>query len=99
MGATRDLPILPLDQLRSRYYIRFRVTDRGGVLAGIAGIFAEHGVSILSVSQSGVESDGAIDLVYVTHTTSERAVRASLAEIALLEDTAHGPASVIRVVE
>ena len=99
MGATRDLPILPLDQLKSRYYIRFRVTDRVGVLASIAGIFAEHGVSILSVSQSGVECDGAIDLVYVTHTTSERAVRGSLAEIALLEDTAHGPASVIRVVE
>ena len=44
--CTDDLPILPVEELQTKYYIRFAVADRSGVLAAMAGVFAKHGVSV-----------------------------------------------------
>ncbi len=46
-----SLPILPMGQSRTRYYISLDVTDRPGVLAQVATVFAEQGVSIQQVHQ------------------------------------------------
>ncbi len=46
-----SLPILPMGQARTRYYISLDVTDRPGVLAQVAMVFADHGVSIQQVHQ------------------------------------------------
>ena len=43
--------ILDINQLEAEYYIRMTVTDRPGVLAGIAGVFGNNNVSIASVIQ------------------------------------------------
>ena len=95
--CTDDLPILSIDDLETKYYINFQVTDRPGVLASMATIFAEHGVSIYSVMQRGKGEGDTVGLCYVTHTARESDVRAALADIAKLEDVQHGEPCVIRV--
>ena len=95
--CTDDLPILPVEELQTKYYIRFAVADRSGVLAAMAGVFAKHGVSVRSVVQRGNSEHETVNLSYVTHTAKEASVRAVLAEIAGLEDVLRAEPSVIRV--
>ncbi|MCI2240813.1 homoserine dehydrogenase [Adlercreutzia faecimuris] len=97
--CTDNLPILPVEELEMKYYIRFSVSDRPGVLAAMTGVFAQHNVSVHSVVQRGKGTNGVVDVVYVTHTARERAIRAVIAEIAALDDVLHADPSVIRVEE
>ncbi len=96
------LPIVPIEDLCCRYYIRFTVADRPGVMAAMAGVFAKHGVSLYSVSQRGSDASaelGKVSLSFVTHTAAEKSLRAALAEIAKLDDVQLDEPSVIRVVK
>ncbi len=95
--CTDDLPLIPMEDLKTKYYIRFKVADRSGVLAAMAGVFAKHNVSVYSVVQRGKKEGGNVDLVYVTHTAREKSVRNVLAEIAELDDVLRGEPSLIRV--
>lgn len=96
--CTDELPFVPLDDLRTKYYIRFRVNDRPGVLAAMASVFAKYGVSVHSVMQRGALIDGGVvELVYITHTAREASVRQVLKEIAELPDILQAEPSVIRV--
>lgn len=97
--CTDKLPIVPMDNLKTKYYIRFKVADRSGVLASMAGVFAEHNVSVYSVVQRGQKTGNSVDLVYVTHTAREKSVRDVLAQIASLDDILREQPSVIRVEE
>ena len=98
--CTDELPLVPIEELTTKYYIRFAVADRTGVLAATAGIFAEHKVSVHSMVQRGRKSDGGrVDLSYVTHTACEADVRAVLTDIAKLDDIVYSEPSVIRVEE
>ncbi|NPD30872.1 homoserine dehydrogenase [Eggerthellaceae bacterium zg-1084] len=95
--CTRSLPIVPMDDLETKYYIRFPVADRPGVLASMAGVFADFGVSIYSVVQRGKKEAGSVEVVYVTHTACERDIRAVVAQIASQDDVLRGEPSIIRV--
>lgn len=97
--CTDSLAIVPMDSLKTKYYIRFAVADRSGVLAATAGVFAKHNVSVFSVVQRGKKDGGSVDLVYVTHTAREKSVNAVLDEIAALDGVLLGEPSVIRVEE
>jgi homoserine dehydrogenase len=69
--------------LRSRYYLRFTVDDRPGVLSEITGVLGKHGISIASVIQHepSATDAGVVPLVIITHTTTEGATQQALAEI------------------
>ena len=95
--ALTTCPSCRWDELKTKYYIRFKVADRSGVLAAMAGVFAKHNVSVYSVVQRGKKDGGSVDLVYVTHTAREKSVRDVLAEIAELDDVLRDEPSVIRV--
>ena len=97
--CTDELPLLPVEELEMKYYIRFSVSDRPGVLAAMTSVFAQHDVSVHSVVQRGKGRSGVVDVVYVTHTAREKAIRAVIDEIAALEDVLHGDPSLIRVEE
>jgi homoserine dehydrogenase len=92
---TEALPIRPVSELESSYYLRLPVPDQTGVLAKAAQVFADNGVSIFSVVQRGVRGD-ATELVYVTHKAREADVRATIEGI---EKTGvlTGPPVLIRV--
>lgn len=84
---TDNLPLVSPDDLVTRTYIRFNVEERPGVLAAMTAVFAEHGVSVHSVIQRGkseAESES-VELVFVTHSATEGALRATLEDIAQLD--------------
>jgi len=54
-SAYADLPVRPMGQVPTRYYISLDVADRPGVLAAVAQVFADHGVSIETVRQQQLD--------------------------------------------
>jgi homoserine dehydrogenase len=92
-------PIRPLAELESRYYLRFSVEDRPGVLGQITTALGAHEVSIAQVLQEGPRDPGRpVQVVVVTHRSREGHVAAALAEIAKLPSVA-APTGLIRVAE
>ncbi|MBV8045509.1 MAG: homoserine dehydrogenase [Paludibacterium sp.] len=80
-----DLPILPIDEVVSSYYLRIQAIDRAGVLANITRILAEDAISIEAVIQKGSSHDGAAEVVILTHRVKEKHVNHAIAEIEALD--------------
>jgi homoserine dehydrogenase len=109
-SAYASLPIASMGDTHTRYHVNLDVTDRAGVLAAVAGVFAEHDVSIATVRQEGRRGtdgdrgdghDGAgatgdATLVIVTHSASDAALAATVEALTGL-DAVRGVASVLRV--
>ena len=79
--AMADTPILSIDDVISSYYLRMTVADQPGVLADIARVFSDGGISIGSMIQQPSDADGNADLVFLTHEAVERNVNAAIAKI------------------
>jgi homoserine dehydrogenase len=75
------LPLRPMDEIRSAYYLRVMAMDRPGVLAQVAGILGRHDISLVSVLQKGRARGEAVPVVMMTHEARERDMRAALAAI------------------
>jgi homoserine dehydrogenase len=74
--AMSDLPVLPMSEVVTSYYLRLRVADEAGVLAQVTRILADAGISIDAVLQreaDEVQGEGATatDLIILTHETRE----------------------------
>jgi homoserine dehydrogenase len=89
-----DKQALSIEELRTRYYLRLQVADRPGVLAAIATVFGEEGVSLASVLQMDASGEAA-EIVWLTHNTQERRMRRSLERIEGLPEV-HEVSSCIR---
>lgn len=98
-SCTDKLPICPIDELSTKYYVRFTVADQPGVLAKMASAFADHNVSVYSVVQRGAKENGNVNVVYVTHTAREADIRAVIEQIANIDGLLFAEPSVIRVEE
>jgi len=72
--------VAPLENLESKFYLRFSVMDRPGVLSYITGALGKSGVSIATCHQRGRSERGAVPVIVVTHHAREGAVRRALAE-------------------
>lgn len=77
--------IRKIEEITSRYYIRFMAIDRPGVLARISGILGQHKISIASVSQKARKRARIVPIVMMTHEASERSMRLALEKIGRLE--------------
>jgi homoserine dehydrogenase len=64
-----------------RFYLRFTVADRPGVLAEITAAMRDAGVSIESLIQRGEAPDGGVLLVMTTHECAEARVSDALARL------------------
>ncbi len=96
--CTDHLPVISMDELQTKYYLRFLVEDRAGVLAACADIFAKYDVSLQSVQQRGTKARDAVNLVFVTHTAHEDSVAKVIEEVLALPNAVLGGyPSVIRV--
>lgn len=73
------LPVLPMGAATTAYLVHLRVVDQPGVLATVAGTFAEHGASIRSLTQKG-EGDQA-ELLILTHLGREADLAATVAQL------------------
>jgi homoserine dehydrogenase len=74
-------PIRQPDEFSSRYYLRFTVVDRPGVLSKISGVLGNYGISIASVLQKERHPVDSVPVVILTHTAFERDVKKALSEI------------------
>ncbi len=92
-----DLPIKPMSEIVSRYYLRFSTIDSPGVLAQIAGRLGDHNISIQSMIQPGRRHErDSVPIVLMTHEALEKDVMLALKEIEKL-DVITQPACLIRV--
>lgn len=84
--------LAPLADVETRYYVRFSVFDRPGVLAKITGALGERGVSIEQLVQQGRGTeDVPVDVVMLTHEAKEAAIQAALEVIGKSDYVAHAP--------
>ncbi len=84
--------VASMSGVEGRYYFRFSVYDRPGVLARITGALGERGVSIEQMVQQGRGSaDVPVDVVMLTHETKESAVQAALGVIGASDFVARAP--------
>jgi len=80
-----DLPILPMDEVVTSYYLRLRVQDKPGVLADITRILASEEISIDAVIQKEpAEGEEQTDLILLTHQTREKRINAAIAKVEAL---------------
>jgi len=87
--AMSNLPVLPMSEVSTSYYLRLRVADETGVLARVTGILAEAGISIDAVLQReadevGGEGSMQTDLIILTHDCVEAKMNAALAQMQAL---------------
>jgi homoserine dehydrogenase len=94
--SPQPLPLRPVEDIRTAYYLRVMALDRPGVLAQVAGILGRHDISLLSVLQKGRAVGEAVPVVMMTHDARERDMRAALGEIDRLPVVA-GRTQMIRV--
>ncbi len=92
----KDLPFCPSADVVSRFFLRVRVADRPGVLARVAAVFGEEGVSIHSMVQEG--GGEAAELVFLLHPAPEARFFAALGRLQALDEV-QGEPGVIRVEE
>ncbi|MFJ4289606.1 homoserine dehydrogenase [Cupriavidus sp. NPDC089707] len=81
-----SVPVLPIEEINSSYYLRMRVADETGVLAEITRILAEGGISIDAMLQKeSREGEPQTDIIILTHVTREKHVNAAIAKIEALQ--------------
>lgn len=96
LGVLGPANFVPLDDLTSSFCLAVSVTDEPGVLATVAGVFGDHGVSIRSMVQEG-HGDQA-SLVFITHGAREADLQATIVALSQL-GSVHRIGSVLRLVD
>jgi homoserine dehydrogenase len=80
-----DLPILPMSEVRTAYYLRLRAQDKPGVLADVTRILADLDISIDAVIQKEPgEGESEADVILLTHITVEKNIDQAIAQIEAL---------------
>ncbi|MEE8435746.1 MAG: ACT domain-containing protein, partial [bacterium] len=94
----RDIPLLPMDEVRSEYYLRFQVMDRSGVLAAMTQVFGQYDISIQSMVQPAraTHPDMPVQVIIITHEAREADIKKGLAAIAPM-DFILGETQLIRI--
>ena len=88
-NAISNVPVLPMSEVITSYYLRLRVADEAGVLARVTGILAGAGISIDAVLQReadevGGEGSTQTDLIILTHDTREGTMNDAMAQMQAL---------------
>lgn len=77
--------ILPMDEIETRYYMRFQVKDKPGVIAAVSKILGDKGISISSIVQREGQSEENVSLLILTHLAIEKQVKDAIAGIEKLK--------------
>ena len=88
-GTTPPPRLAAPDRVRSRFYLRFSIADRPGVIAALARVLGDHGISIASLIQHDPGDDATptspVPLVMMTHLAIDAHLRSALREVDRLE--------------
>lgn len=91
-----DSPLAVVGDSESAFYLYLEVEDRPGVLSQVASVLGDHGISVRSVVQRGLEDNAR--LVMVSHPVADSAFQSALAQLAELDALRAQPRA-IRVIE
>ena len=84
-NSVADLPILPISEISSAYYLRLRASDKPGVLANVTKILADRNISIDAMLQKEpADNETEADIVILTHVTIEKNMDAAITAIEAL---------------
>jgi homoserine dehydrogenase len=80
-----DVPVLPMAEVETAYYLRMRVQDKPGVLADITRILADSHISIdAMIQKEPAEGEGETDIIILTHVCKEAAANTVIGKIEAL---------------
>jgi len=92
MGYQADvrkaLPVMPMEEVESEYYLRLTVKDMPGVIASVATILAEHQISLEAMQQKERNAAENVAVVMLTHLTTEGNLQAAIRRIEALSTIA-----------
>lgn len=95
--ALSDVPVLSMDEVETAYYLRLSALDKPGVMARIAGILGEEGISIEAIQQKEpAPGDSHVPLIMLTHRVLEGRMNRAIARIEAL-DAVNGPCTRLRM--
>lgn len=97
-GICEKTSVLDISMIKTRYYLRYSVIDKPGVLAKITGILGNHDISIASVIQQEARENKLVPLVMMTHLAEEGNLQKAILEINNL-DVVKGKTRFLRVEE
>jgi homoserine dehydrogenase len=84
-SAMEEIKLIPMEEIETKYYFRFSVVDRPGVLSKISGILGENNISIATVIQKARIENSAVPIVMTTYKAKEKNVREALKKIDKLD--------------
>lgn len=90
------MPILPIEDIVTAYYLRLLAVDRPGVLARVATILSEQGISIEALVQKEATEGELVPIILLTHSCREKHMNEAIRQIESMADIA-GPVTRIRV--
>jgi homoserine dehydrogenase len=83
--AVADIPVLPMAEVETSYYLRLRVEDKPGVLADITRILADQQISIdAMIQREPAEGEMQTDIIMLTHLAREKQIDGAIARIEAL---------------
>lgn len=85
-----DLPVLPMEEIQTAYYLRLLAVDRPGVLARVATILSEQGISIEAIVQKDSTEGELVPIILLTHVTKEANMNEVIRQLESLADIAGG---------
>lgn len=88
--------VVPIGEAITRYHVSIEVQDVIGVLATVARVFADHGVSLQGVRQEGDDAHGGARLVIITHQARDLNLAETVRALRELPEV-HSVSSVMRV--
>jgi len=96
-GELSDMPVLPMEEVETAYYLRMQVIDRPGVLADITKILGDSGISIEAILQKEPEAGAAhVPIIFLTQPVQEKNMNAAIQQIQEL-DSIEGEITRIRM--
>jgi len=85
-SALQDIPVLPIEDVETAYYLRMTALDKPGVLSEVTQILSDSGISIEAVIQKEPSAGAAqVPLILLTNRTQEKNLLAAVAKIEALE--------------
>ena len=95
-GALSNMPILPMEEVVTAYYLRMQVKDKPGVLADVTRILGEANISIEAILQKEPVGDAEATIIMLTHHVKEGVMNKAISDIEAL-DTITGEVTRIRL--
>ena len=97
LADLRSLPIIPIEKVKTPWYLRMEVADKPGVLSRVASIFSEQGISIEALIQRAPgQGQTLVSLIVLTNKAPQDSVDIAVREIEALK-TINGKVTRIRV--